>query len=133
MDVLESRLLVRPKDSPSGVSCAGREAWKNPENTVLLYMLCLRVYVRGGCDTGGVSDGSRLAIYQTLFSECTSSACIRHALGLFSGFLARLPILPMLYFLAFICIFLSFLLLFYFPFFLPFLPGFCFYALVGAL
>ena len=44
----------------------------NAEKTVL-HMLCLRIQLRGGCDLGGVWDGSRLAIYETLSSECPSS------------------------------------------------------------
>ena len=40
--------------------------------------------MRGSCDLGGVSDGSRLVIYQTLPNKCPSSrcaraACMRHA------------------------------------------------------
>ena len=36
-------------------------------------MLCLWVQMRDSCDPGGVSDGSRLAVYQTLSIECPSS------------------------------------------------------------
>ena len=38
--------------------------------------------MRGSCDPGGASDGSRLAIYQALCSECptlcSARACVRH-------------------------------------------------------
>ena len=65
-------------------------------------MLCVWVH---DCDPGRVSDGSRLALYQTLSIECLSS----------------------IFFWRVLCVTV--------PFFLPFLFCFlfCFYALVGAL
>ena len=61
-----------------------------------------------GCDPGRVSDGSRLALYQTLAIECPS---------IFFGHVICVIIVPL--FLSFFCF--CFLLLF------------CFHALVGAL
>ena len=67
-------------------------------------MLCAWVY---GCDPGRVSDGSRLALYQTLFIECPSPIFLWDVL----------------------CVIV--------PFFLSFLSCFCFllfsFAVVGAL
>ena len=40
-------------------------------------MLCVWVH---GCDPGRVSDGSRLALYQTLSIECPSSIVFWHVL-----------------------------------------------------
>ena len=36
--------------------------------------------MRDSCDRGGVSDGSRLAVYPTPSIECPSSIFLRHAL-----------------------------------------------------
>ena len=43
-------------------------------------MLCLRVQMRDSCHLGGVSDGSRLAVYQNLSIECPSSIFFWHVL-----------------------------------------------------
>ena len=48
--------------------------------------------MRGCCDPGGgASDGSRVAIYQTPFSECLSlrcarAVCMRHASAFIYGY-----------------------------------------------
>ena len=55
-----------------------------------MYMLCLLVQMRDSCDTGGVSDGSRLAVYQTLSIERPSSVHFWHVLRVIPLFLSFL-------------------------------------------
>ena len=45
----------------------------------------LRVWVHG-CDSGRVSDGSRLALYQILSIECPSSIFFWHVYFVFAPF-----------------------------------------------
>ena len=62
----------------------------------------LRVWVHG-CDPGRVSDGSRLALYQTLSIECPSSIFLWHVC-----FVIIVPFF--LTFLFFVCLGFSFAL-----------------------
>ena len=69
---------------------------------------------RDGCDPGGVSDGSRLAIYPIISSECPSSrrvarssSYVRHAVVFFMDFL---PVFTS--YLSFLVLFASVLLSF---------------------
>ena len=90
------------KDSLSDVDCAYREIG-NPESPEF-WILCVWMH---GCDPGRVSDGSRVALHQTLFIEFPSPIFFEHVLYVTVPFL-----------------------------FLSFLPCFCFvlfHALVRAL
>ena len=58
----------------------------------------LRVWVHG-CDSGRVSDGSRLPLHQTLSMECPSSIFFWHAYFVIDPFFCRFCFVSLYFFL----------------------------------
>ena len=82
LEMFQSHVDWTDPRTPKAASVAPIEKPEKPES-MMSQMLCLWVQLQGSCDPRGASNGSRLTIYQTLYSErlslCCASACMCHA------------------------------------------------------